>query len=146
MRRPVVAIVIGALVVAVGAAAIGVLSLGSMFGNDPAPLSSPASSSAFTDYTPETFSSVPEADTVVLFFHATWCPTCKQLADDITANVDRIPSDVRILLVDFDTATDLKQKYGVTLQHTLVQVDTAGIEAGRWIATPTLDELLVQLN
>lgn len=146
MRKPVVAIVIAALAVAVGAAAIGVVSLGSTPASDLSPPSSSATSSAFTRYTPEIFASVSETDTVVLFFHATWCPTCKQLADDITANAERIPTDVRILLVNFDTATDLKQKYGVTLQHTLVQVDAVGSEAGRWIGTPTLDKLLSQLN
>ena len=145
MRKPVVVIVIAALAVAVGAAAIGVISLGSTPASDLSPPSS-AASSAFTEYTPEVFASVSETDTVVLFFHATWCPTCKQLADDINANVERIPSDVRILLVNFDTATDLKQKYGVTLQHTLVQVNAAGGETERWVGTPTLDELLSQLN
>ena len=52
---------------------------------------------------------------------------------------------MRILLVDFDTATDLKQKYGVTLQHTLVQVDSSGEAIEQWHLTRTLDELLDSL-
>jgi hypothetical protein len=37
-----------------------------------------------------------------------------------------IPAGVTILEVNYDTATDLKQKYGVTTQHTLVQIDANG--------------------
>lgn len=60
----------------------------------------------------------------VLFFHASWCPKCRALDEDINAN--DIPAGMTIFKVDFDTATDLKQKYGVTLQTTIVYVDDDG--------------------
>ncbi len=141
MKKP-LAIV---LVLAV-AAATAVVALGVVNATAPASVTTPTTSDRFTSYTPEAVSSATSDDQVVLFFHATWCSTCKLLADDITANADAIPDNVRILLVDYDTATALKQRYGVTLQHTLVQVDASGTALGTWHLTRTLDELLDELN
>lgn len=63
---------------------------------------------------------------VILFFHASWCPSCKALDSNIKSNINSIPNDVLILKVDYDASNDLKQKYGVTSQHTLVQVNENG--------------------
>lgn len=111
----------------------------------PTPVTAGGASASFREYTPEAVSSATADEKVVLFFHATWCSTCKLLADDIAANADSIPDDVQILLVDFDTATDLKQRHGVTLQHTLVQIDSNGDALEQWHLTRTLDELLDSL-
>jgi len=133
------------IVVAGVAVAAGAIFLAQSTATDPARLTAAGSSASFQEYTPEAVSSATADETVVLFFHATWCSTCKLLADDITANADSIPDDVQILLVDFDTATDLKQRYGVTLQHTLVQVDSNGDAIEQWHLTRTLGELLDSL-
>ncbi len=67
------------------------------------------------------------ADTkVVYFFHASWCPDCKAADTALTSNPGAIPAKVTIVKVDYDTQTALKQKYGVTMQHTYVQVDSTG--------------------
>jgi thiol:disulfide interchange protein len=137
MKRRTSIIVVVAVAVAAGAVFFAQLTA-----TAPAQVATAGRSATFQDYAPEAVSSATADDTVVLFFHATWCSTCKLLADDITANADSIPDTVRILLVDFDTATDLKQRYGVTLQHTLVQVDSTGDAVERWHLTRTLDELL----
>jgi thiol-disulfide isomerase/thioredoxin len=63
---------------------------------------------------------------VVLFFHAAWCPSCRALENDINSSLNDIPSDVAILKVNFDSATALRQLYGVTTQHTLVQIGPEG--------------------
>ena len=133
------------IVVAGVAVAAGAIFLAQSTATDPARLTAAGSSASFQEYTPEAVSSATADETVVLFFHATWCSTCKLLADDITANADSIPDDVQILLVDFDTATDLKQRYGVTLQHTLVQVDSNGDAIEQWHLTRTLGELIDSL-
>lgn len=65
---------------------------------------------------------------VVLFFHASWCPSCKGLDTDIKNNLDKIPEGFLILKVDYDTSTELKSKYKINTQHTLVQVDQDGKE------------------
>lgn len=63
---------------------------------------------------------------VVLFFHASWCPSCRALEADIEKNISDIPDGVHLLKVDYDAQTVLKKKYGVVRQHTLVQVDETG--------------------
>jgi len=60
----------------------------------------------------------------VLFFHAPWCPQCRALEESILSG--EIPDDLTIIKVDFDTATTLRQQYGVTIQTTVVYVDDDG--------------------
>ena len=83
---------------------------------------------------------------VVLFFRASWCPTCRALDADIKAHLKDIPKGVTILDVDYDTSTVLKQKYGVTHQHTLVQVDASGKQLATWSGSPTLAEFLTHVK
>lgn len=82
-----------------------------------------------------------ETGNVVLFFRASWCSTCRTLDEDIKANMANIPSDLRILDVDYDNSTDLKKKYQVTTQHTLVQVDKDGNMLKKWIGSADLVDL-----
>lgn len=80
---------------------------------------------------------------VVLFFKAKWCPTCQALDKNIRANLSGIPENVTILQVDYDTATALKQKHGVTYQHTFVQVDpVSGGLIKKWSGGTTLSDVL----
>lgn len=69
---------------------------------------------------------------VVVFFKASWCPMCKAAEADFQAHFDQLPKDVTILKTDYDTATDLKTKYGVTMQDTFVQVDSEGTMVTKW--------------
>lgn len=108
--------------------------------------SSLAASAAYREYSPEAVSSASDGDKVVLFFHAQWCVTCKQLSDDISANIDKIPQDVRILVVDFDSETALKQRYGVTQQHTLVQLTPDGDLVGKWNLSRTLNDVISRVS
>ncbi len=82
---------------------------------------------------------------VILFFKAGWCGTCATVDKDIRANLGNIPKDVTILKVDYDSSTELKQKYGVTYQHTFVQVDVGGNQLKKWSGSPTLAELVKQI-
>lgn len=101
---------------------------------------------AYVDYTPQRFAALSEDDRAVLFFHAQWCSTCKMLNDDIVANQANIPNGTTIFKVDFDQATELKQEHGVTIQHTLVAVDSNGSQIDKWAQSPSLDALLARLN
>ena len=68
----------------------------------------------------------------VLFFWAAWCPYCKEANADFTANAGQIPAGVTVLKVDYDAEKDLKTKYGITYQHTFVQVDANGSLITKW--------------
>lgn len=72
------------------------------------------------------------AEKVVLFFNAQWCSTCKSARTNFEANLADFPDDLTIVLVDYVTALDLRKTYGVTLQHTFVQVDVNGKELAKW--------------
>lgn len=68
----------------------------------------------------------------VLFFHATWCSTCKAADQELTSNMTKIPSDMTVFKVDYDSEEALKEKYGITYQHTFVYVDKEGKEIKKW--------------
>lgn len=87
-----------------------------------------------------------ETGDVVLFFHASWCPSCRGLNSNIESNLKSIPEGVTILKTDYDKETELKKKYGVTYQHTLVQVDKDGNLIKKWSGGGTLDNLLSQIQ
>jgi thiol-disulfide isomerase/thioredoxin len=71
----------------------------------------------------------------VYFFHASWCSICQGIDKEINTDMSKIPAGVTIIKTDFDSSTDLRQKYGVTTQYTFVQVDSNGNEIAQWSAT-----------
>jgi thiol-disulfide isomerase/thioredoxin len=83
---------------------------------------------------------------VVLYFHAPWCPTCQALDKNINANLDSIPAKTIIVKTDYDSSNELKKKYGVTYQHTLVQVDSSGSKIKKWSGSPELKDLTAEIQ
>ena len=83
---------------------------------------------------------------VVLFFRASWCPSCKAVDADIKAHLQDIPATLTVLDVDYDNSAELKQKYGVTYQHTFVQVDAQGNLIAKWSGSPTLSSLVAKVQ
>jgi thiol-disulfide isomerase/thioredoxin len=83
---------------------------------------------------------------IVLNFSASWCPSCRALKSNIEENMNNIPSDLTIVYVDYDNSTDLKRKYGVTRQHTLVQVDSQGGLVDKWSGGTTLDSIVSRVQ
>lgn len=83
---------------------------------------------------------------VVLYFHAPWCPTCQALDKNIKANLHTIPANTVIVKTDYDSSTDLKRKYGVTYQHTLVQIDASGNKIKKWSGSPELQDVLAEIQ
>ena len=67
----------------------------------------------------------------VLFFAADWCPYCQADLKDINANGRRL-GNVAIVVADYDKATELKAKYGITVQDTFVQIDASGMQKAVW--------------
>ncbi len=71
---------------------------------------------------------------VIYFFHATWCPECRAIDADLKAHPEKVPTGVTVLKVDYDTSGDLKKQFGITTQHTFVQIDTSGNQVVKWIS------------
>jgi len=104
---------------------------------------STATSASYVDYYDGIIAKIP--DQKILFFHAPWCPQCRALEADIKKGP--VPDGVTIIKVDYDSMQQLRQKYGVTLQTTLVKVDDQGNLIKKYVAydEPTLDNLVSNL-
>jgi thiol-disulfide isomerase/thioredoxin len=101
--------------------------------------------SGYKTYTPELVASaLASGQRVALFFHATWCPSCKALDRAITADISSISADTLIVRVDYDSSTELKRKYGVVTQHTTVVLNTDGSLASKKLGARTVAEVLGQ--
>jgi thiol-disulfide isomerase/thioredoxin len=76
---------------------------------------------------------------VVLFFAASWCPTCQRADRNLTAS--GVPSGLTVVKIDYDASTALKKQYGVTVQHTFVQVDPSGKALAKFTGSDTAEEI-----
>lgn len=87
----------------------------------------------------------------VLFFYASWCPTCRPADENIKNNTDRIPEDMTIIRVNYNDPDtdqeekDLAEKYNITYQHTFVQIDSNGTEIAKWNGG-NLDQILTNIK
>ena len=79
---------------------------------------------------------------VVLFFNASWCPTCQATVKSLDA--DGVPAGLTVVSVDYDNANDLRQQYGVTVQHTFVQVDATGNELAKFTGSASGEAIAAQ--
>ncbi len=79
---------------------------------------------------------------VILFFHAVWCTQCVQLERDLKEN--GVPAGYTFVEVDFDQNQDLRQRYEVSVQTTLVRIDENGEEVDRHVPfnEPTVDAVM----
>lgn len=101
-------------------------------------------------YTPKNFADAADTRRVI-YFYANWCPTCQPADKDFQDNMDKLPQDITVLRANYSDGDtdqgekDLAKKYGVTYQHTFVQVDEAGKELTKWNGGQ-LDELLANIR
>ncbi|MDA1060433.1 MAG: thioredoxin family protein [bacterium] len=84
------------------------------------------------DYSAETLAEVQKNSTAILYFSAKWCPTCKAFNQELIDRNDDIPDGITIVKVDYDSETELRKKYDINIQHTLVQIDETGNEVKKW--------------
>ena len=100
-----------------------------------------ASKGSYSDYDQSKLANASTGK-VVLFFHAPWCPTCR----DANLNFENsaTPEGLTLLKVDYDSSNELKKKYGVTYQHTFVQVDKDGNLLKKWNGSKNYDEIKAQ--
>lgn len=92
-----------------------------------------------------------EAEKIVLFFYADWCPTCRPIDAEFKERMTEFPKELQIYRINYnDSETDgedrdLAKKYGVTYQHTFVQIDKDGNEITKWNGGG-LDNLLSKIK
>lgn len=67
-----------------------------------------------------------DGKTKVLFFHASWCPSCKAANQTLTSWYADGKGMLTVYKINYDTEKSLEQKYGVTYQHTFVKIDGQG--------------------
>ena len=67
----------------------------------------------------------------VLFFSADWCPFCQADLKQFKTEGARL-GGIAVVVVDYDTARDLKAKYKVAYQHTYVRIDANGDATAVW--------------
>ncbi len=98
---------------------------------------------SYVNYTPTIIAET--SGTKILFFHAPWCPQCRELEASIQSNT--IPAGVTFIKVDYDSNQSLRKKYGVTIQTTLVKIDDAGNLIKKFVAydEPTLASVSANL-
>ncbi len=101
---------------------------------------------AYVAYDSSAIAAAATTGQAVLFFHAPWCPTCSALNKDIEGSLSDIPAGLTIFKTDYDSNTELKKKYGVTYQHTLVQVDKNGAMIKKWSGGNTLESVVSQVQ
>ncbi len=99
----------------------------------------------YEDFFPEKISWAKDGK-VILFFKASWCSTCQEVDSDIQAHLGQIPSKLFIFKIDYNNSTELKKKYGVTYQHTFVQVDANGTLIKKWSGSPTLTAIVAEVQ
>ncbi|MFA7286813.1 MAG: thioredoxin family protein [Patescibacteria group bacterium] len=102
-----------------------------------------SSAGTYVDFSPEVLAAAQneqkEGRKIVLFFHAAWCPFCIAADKDFreTLAMNSFPANVTLIKTDYDTQKELKKKYGVTNQHTFVQIDSNGNQITKWVSGET---------
>lgn len=76
---------------------------------------------------------------VVLFFNATWCPTCQEATKNLEGA--RFPEGLIVVSVDYDSNLQLRKEYGVTTQHTFVQIGPGGQELAKFTGATTVAQI-----
>ena len=103
------------------------------------------SDAEYITYTKETYDSLIGQSPVVLYFHANWCPLCKQIEQNIKENLADFPKGSKILEIDFDTELALRQEYGITVQATLLTLNADG-EVIEKLSNPSNENLIAAIE
>lgn len=82
-----------------------------------------------------------ENNNVVLFFNASWCPTCQATVESLDASKGNFPEGLTVVSVDYDSSSELKKQYGVTTQHTFVEIKPNGDQVQKWTGSMTTEAI-----
>ncbi|MBI4054219.1 MAG: thioredoxin family protein [Candidatus Doudnabacteria bacterium] len=113
--------------------------------SSPQPATQPQAG-VYIDYSAQALAQAQvEGKRIVLNFYAPWCPFCRAADADFQANLGRLPENLVLLRVQYDSEKELKSKYGVTYQHTFVQVDEQSKQVTKW-SGGGIDELIARVK
>ena len=84
---------------------------------------------------------VAAAKTPILFFYASWCSTCRSLVREIQDRSAEFPDHVAILKVSYDDEKELRRRYQVTRQHTIIILDE-DLNATQTLVGGNVDDIL----
>jgi len=76
---------------------------------------------------------------VVLYFWASWCPICRAEEPNIRSWVEASNLPFAGFRVNFDTESELKEKFRVAYQHTTVIIGVDGKESTRFTGPVSQD-------
>ncbi|MBD3328677.1 hypothetical protein GF340_05265 [Candidatus Peregrinibacteria bacterium] len=100
---------------------------------------------AYLESTAEEFNELRGEEPVVAFFHANWCPTCRAMEKEILEDPSQFPAGTKILKLDYDEETELKNELGVKIQSTVIVFDAEGNEI--YTATdPAFDDFIAAIE
>lgn len=72
-------------------------------------------------YTADALAQAQKADqAVAVHFHADWCPTCRAQTDALRQLKSEKGLDITVLVANYDTEKELKRRFNVRTQATLV--------------------------
>lgn len=80
----------------------------------------------YEDYTAEKAAALEGEQTYALYFKADWCPVCALFETNLQAMLADFPEGTVILKANYDTETELKDKYGVDHQTTFIVINAQG--------------------
>ncbi len=87
-------------------------------------------SGKYTNYSSEAVAKT--SGTKILFFYAPWCPQCR--AADKSIKSSKLPNNLTIFKVDYDSNQTLRKRYDVSLQTTFVKIDDSGHKVKSFVA------------
>lgn len=97
----------------------------------------------YLDYSPEILKNAKQKN-IILFFHADWCSTCVAFEKKVLS--EKIPNDILILKVNYDTENDLRKKYNIITQTSFVLIDNKWELKKRWIWSRWIADIQKKIN
>ncbi len=102
----------------------------------------PVAVAAYQNYSADKVAAaVAAGKKTVLFFHATWCPSCVALDNSIVEDLYLVDSNTAIFKANFDDSS-LSAQYGIKEKHTLIALDWSGSEIARSRTLFTAEQLV----
>ncbi|PIR52521.1 hypothetical protein COU76_06030 [Candidatus Peregrinibacteria bacterium CG10_big_fil_rev_8_21_14_0_10_49_10] len=91
---------------------------------EPTPTQRSYKAGAIQTYSPTTYAeALADGKTVIIDFHAGWCPTCVKNAPGIKAAFENTGNtNVVGFIADYDKEVELENQFGVSEQSTLIKV------------------------